>query len=250
MYKLFTIAIIVAFTTACNNPKNTDTPSTSQSQNVPPITLQDSAAVVNDPKSYLNIQATNFSEIDTSGILLFPLGMGESNREDNLSSYKSMPNSAYWNIAFYNTKTGEQHLLSDKKMLIENFETNYEDALKSKLSSKFIFYSITTEDFNGDKKFTNEDATYLFITDKAGNNLKQISPNGYNVENWNYINSSKKIIMTLKKDSDKNKAFEVTDEVTNFEYDLEKQGEANEIFNIDFKNKLKVLFDRDWKKIK
>lgn len=246
MLKIFTFAIMLITATACNNNDNRETPK----QIAPLNTIQDSATIVNDPKSYLNIQATNFSEIDTSGILLFPLSIRESWQDNDVSSYKRMPNNAYWNIAFYNTKTGEQHLLSDKKMLIKNFDTNYEDAVKSKLSNKYIFYSITTEDFNGDKKFTNDDATYLFITDKAGNNLKQISPSNYNLENWQYIATSNKIIMTLKKDSDKNKAFETTDEITNFEYDINKGGEAKEIFSNDFKNKLKVLFDRDWKKIK
>lgn len=246
MHKLFALITIVTFFTACNTPKNQEKPSTNSSQNV----LQDSATVVNDPKSYLNIQATNFSEIDTSGILLFPLSMGETSEDYSSSNYKRMPNNTYWNIAFYNTKNGDQHLLSDKKILINNFSVKYEDEIKSKLTGKFIFYSITTEDFNGDKKFTNEDATYLFLTDRAGGNLKQISPSNYNLENWQFISSSNKIIMTLKNDSDKNKIFDDKDEITNFIYDINKGEDAKEIFTSDFKNKLKVLYDKDWKKIK
>jgi hypothetical protein len=245
MQKLFISSIIFLFFMACNSPKREEVTSTT-----PQTITQDSATIVNDPKSFLNIQATNFSEIDTSGFLLFPLTMGETSRENIGSYYKDMPNDAHWNIVFYNTKTGEHHLLSDKKILINNFSVKYEDEIKSKLNGKFIFYSITTEDFNGDKKFTNEDATYLFLTDRAGSNLKQISPSNYNLENWQYISSINKIIMTLKNDSDKNKIFDDKDEITNFIYDINKGEAAKEIFTTDFKNKLKVLYDKDWKKIK
>jgi hypothetical protein len=246
MYKLFTLASIILIATACNNPLDRNSPSTTSTENI----IQDSTAVINDPTNNLNIQATNFSEIDTSGILLFPLSMGETSRESSGSYYKGMPNGSYWNITFYNVRTGEQHLLGDKKMLIHSYNEKYENDLKIPLSKKFIFYNITTEDFNGDKKYTNEDATYLFLTDKAGNNLKQISPSNYDLQNWQYIASSNKIIMTLKKDSDKNKSFDDKDEITNFIYDITKGEEAKEIFTTDFKNKLKLLYDKDWKKIK
>jgi hypothetical protein len=249
MHKLFTLASIILLATACNNPLNRNTPNTTTPTTTQTI-KQDSVAVINDPANNLNIQATNFSEIDTSGILLFPLSMGESPRESSESYYKGIPNGSFWNIVFYNTRTGEQHLLSDKKMLIHSYNAKYENDLKIQLSKKFIFYNITTEDFNGDKKFTNEDATYLFITDKAGNNLKQISPSNYNLQNWEFIASSNKIIMTLKKDSDKNKSFDAKDEITNFIYDMNKGEEAKEIFTTDLKNKLKLLYDKDWKKIK
>ncbi len=246
MPKLFLAITLILLTTACNSNTKPETATNTSTQTM----QQDSATVVNDPKSYLNIQATNFSEIDTSGILLFPLSMGESSKDYDLTRYKSMPNGSYWNIAFYNSKTREQYLLSDKKMLIRNFDVKHPNAENNKWSNKFIFYSITTEDFNGDKKFTEEDATYLFISDKAGNNLKQISPSNYNLQNWEYIASSNKIIMTLRKDSDKNKLFDTKDEVTNFVYDINKGDAATEIFSADFKNKLKLMYDKDWKRIK
>ena len=243
MHKLFIPIIFILFITACNTA---ETPKNEPTQNV----QQDSTAVVNDPKSFLNIQATSFTEIDTSGILLFPLSMGETTRDNDYTSYKSMPGNTHWNIAFYNTKTGEQHLLSDNKMLIKNYSLQYQGDATPKGNGKNIFYAITTEDFNGDKKFTEADATYLFMSDKAGNNLKQISPSNYNVQNWQYIATSNKIIMTLRKDSDKNKIFDTKDEVTNFVYDMNKGEAATEIFSTELKNKLKVLYDKDWKKIK
>lgn len=212
----------------------------------------DSVAIVNDPKSNLNVQTNSFSEIDSSGILLFPLSMGETERSGSGLSYKSMPNGGYWNIVFYNSKTNQYHLLSDKKMLITNYDFKYTDDDHTNIAqtARQIFYSITTEDCNGDKKFTEEDAHYLFVTDREGNNFKQISPPKYDLQTWKFIRSSNKVIMTLKKDSDNNKAFDEKDEVSTFEFDIDKSIEAKEIFPNEFKNKLKVLYDRDWKRLK
>jgi hypothetical protein len=215
-------------------------------------TVVDSVAVLNDPKNNLNIQTNSFTEIDSSGILVFPLSMGESERDGGSLSYKEMPSNTFWNIIFFNSKTSEYHLLSERKMLIGSYDFKYSsnDYIDIAQTKKFIFYTVATDDYNKDKKLTNEDPKYLFITNKEGNNFRQISPVNYDLNNWQFIKSSSKVIMTVKKDSDKNNKFDDKDEVSTFEIDLEKGTEAKEIFTIDFKNKMKILFDRDWKRLK
>ena len=39
-------------------------------------------------------------------------------------------------------------------------------------------------------------------------------------------------------------------EIATFEIELDKGTEAKEVFGDDFKNKLKILFDKDWKRLK
>lgn len=56
--------------------------------------------------------------------------------------------------------------------------------------------------------------------------------------------------MTVGKDSDNNIEFDNSDEIATFEIELDKGTEAKEVFGDDFKNKLKILFDRDWKRLK
>jgi hypothetical protein len=56
--------------------------------------------------------------------------------------------------------------------------------------------------------------------------------------------------MTVGKDSDKNIKFDNSDEITTFEIELDKGLEPKEVFADDFKNQLKILFDRDCKRIK
>lgn len=212
----------------------------------------DSLTVVNDPKNNLNIQTNTFSEIDSSGVLMFPLSMGETEREGGSLSYKEMPNNGYWNIIFYNSKTKEYHLLNERKMIIENYDYKYGSGDNDNISqtTNHIFYTVRTDDFNKDKKLTDHDPQYLFISDKFGKNFRQISPKNYNLNNWRYIKSSNKVVMTVGKDSDKNIEFDDADEITTFEIELDKGTEAKEVFGDDFKNNLKILFDRDWKRLK
>ena len=229
--------------------QNKQEPPTQQSAD---NTVVDSVAVLNDPKNNLNIQTNSFSEIDSSGILMFPLSMGESDRDGGSLSYKSMPSNGFWNIIFLNSKTNEYHLLSDKKMLIKNYDFKYSsnENVDIAQTSRHIFYSITSEDYNKDKKLTEEDPKYLFVSDKDGNNFRQISPSNYDLQNWQFIKSVNKVLLTVKKDSDKNNKFDEKDEVTTFEVEIDKGTEPKEVFSTDFKNKLKILYDRDWKRLK
>ena len=215
-------------------------------------TMVDTVTVLSDPKNNLNIQTNSFSEIDSSGILMFPLSMSETERDGGSLSYKEMPSNSYWNIIFLNSKTNEYHLLSDKKMLIRNYDIKYSsnDNMDIAQTSRHIFYSITSDDFNKDKKLTDEDPKYLFVSDKEGNNFRQISPSNYNLQNWQFIKSVNKIVLTVRKDSDKNNKFDDKDEVTTFEVDIDKGTQPKEVFSTDFKNKLKILYDRDWKRMK
>lgn len=217
--------------------------------NIDPV-LADSLAILNDPKNNLNIQTNSFLEIDSSGILMFPLSMVEAERENKRLSYKSMPSNSVWNIIFLNSKTNEYHLLSDRKMLIRDYDVKHSSYINITISksSQYIFYTVTCDDYNKDKKLTDEDPNYLFVSDKEGNNFKQISPINYHVQSWQLLNSANKVILIVKKDSDQNGEFDDTDEVTTFEVEMGNEFVPKEVFSTEFKNKLKVLYDRDWKR--
>lgn len=213
--------------------------------------VTDSAAILNDSKNRINLQISNFIEIDSSGILMFPLTAGESEKHSSRSSYKEIPYDSYWNIIFFNGKTNGYHLLSDKKILIREHHLKSGDdyRLQAQHIDKYIFYTATADDYDGDKKLTYDDPLYLFISDREGRNFRQISPGGYDLQSWQYVQSLNKVILTAQKDSDKNKMFEDKDEIMAFEVILDLESEPKEILSADFKNKLKVLFDRDWKRV-
>ncbi len=56
--------------------------------------------------------------------------------------------------------------------------------------------------------------------------------------------------MAVAKDSDHNKIFEDKDEVTTFQIDIDQDNLSTEIFSREFKNKLKLMFDTEWKRLK
>lgn len=225
-------------------------------QQEPPVhsdtTIVDTVAVLNSLKSNLNVQTNTFSEIDSSGIIMFPLSMGETGRGGGSLSYKEVPGNSYWNVVFYNSHTGSYHLLSERKMLIRDYDFKYsgEDYPGTEQTNKYIFYKVTVEDYNKDRKLTTEDPEYLFVSDKEGQNFRQVSPARYDLRSWQFIKSSNKVLMTLAKDSEADKKFDEKDEVVSFEMNLDKDTSAKEIFSTPFKNKLKILYDRDWKRIK
>jgi len=144
-------------------------------------------------------------------------------------------------------------------MLILNYETNYdnssyyssEDSETPKIdnysSKNYIFYNMITEDFNQDKKLNYSDPTYLFITDKEGKNLKQISPSNLNVVDWKLIPKTNKIIINARKDINGNKNFEdIEDELINLEFDLNSQKNAKLIFDKKDKDSLIKNFKKNW----
>ena len=221
-------------------------------------TITDTTAILNDPKNNLNVQTNIISEVDSSGIVMFPLSMGETIRNGESYPYRENPYNNYWNIIFYNSHTSEYHLLADKKILIKSIHIYHStnDYLEMgytirtiSFTTNHIFYIGTTDDFNSDGKITPDDPDYLFVSDKAGHNFRQISPAGIHVKSWKIIKSTNKIIMSVIKDSDKNYKFGEKDEVSSYQITVDKENQASEIFSNEFKKKLKVFFDKDWKRM-
>ena len=247
MIKILIAAIASVLIFSCQQTKKQRHPSNNSDS-----TVVDTIALMNDPKNNLNVQTSSFSEIDSSGIIMFPLSMGEAGRDKGKSYYKEIPYSSYWNIIFYNSKNQTYHLLSEHKMIIRSIDLKQSssDYSEASYTGNYIFYTVTVEDFNSDKILNQKDPDYLVVTDKEGNNFRQISPAGCHLKSWQLIKSSNWILMAVTKDTDNNKEFESEDEVCSFQIDIEKEKLPTEIFSTDFKKKLKVMFDKDWKRIK
>ena len=208
---------------------------------------RDSSALDN-----LNIQTNSFTEIDSTGVLIFPLQMGQNKRNDESYNYKEMPDNQYWNILFLNSITNEYHLLTEEKVMILEYDLEYnsEQEIKKNKKTNHIFYKIRSKDYNQDKVLTEDDPVYLYVSDNFGENFRQLSPSNYSLNYWDYIENSNKVIMTLTKDSNRNKLFDEKDEVLTFEIVLDDAEKPKEVFKTELKQKLKKLYDRDWKKIK
>jgi hypothetical protein len=232
---LILIASIMAIA-ACNKPKQTSLPS---------------VATTEDTIKRLNIQPDNFIEIDTSGIILFPLSMTET-VYDKKRSYKDMPNENSWNILFYNSNTEKYHLLTNEKILISSYYLGVSDEYSDRpvANSSYIFYAARTDDYNRDKLINEDDPVYLFASDRSGNSFRQLSPSGYDLSDWKYFKRSNKVIFTAIVDKNRDSLFKFGEEHLVFENSLDSNSRPRQIFSRSFIDSLKLNFGRYWHRIK
>ncbi len=232
----------------------------------PPPPRVNSADTTNNPQAVqqrlgkLNLQFEHVIQPDSSDHLLLPLTIRETPDGKGIidsRTYKEVDRSYYWNVAFYNTRTGEHHLLDEnRKMLIHHITVNDSEAddfgnkRTSATDGKYIFYRVITADHNGDKRFDDEDLTYLFVSDLAGRSFRQLSPPGYDLLSWEPIKGTRKIIMLVHKDSNNDRKLDQREEKPAFVVDLDRPGPAREIFTARDKSHLKERYDRDWQRIR
>ncbi|GAA4047137.1 hypothetical protein GCM10022409_36540 [Hymenobacter glaciei] len=196
---------------------------------------------------------------------MYPLLLGstdEGDKDGSIVSKSYSRSNTFWNIAFYNTETGESHLLSpDKKMVLYAYtEQGSESGASTVSASKFakyaelgsgqldklLYYSVRTVDFNHDGVIDQQDPNYLFTSDKAGNNFQQISPDNYNVESWHLVKGTNKILMQGTPDTDNNKEFNEQDVTTPLVYSIRPKRDAKAVFSGPFSSSVKQLLDQHW----
>jgi hypothetical protein len=241
MFRTATLALVCMSFFACN-PRNEKEADGKKSDKSPTVVAQEADMFLN-----------TFTEIDSSGILLFPLRIVKEKNKGIGSSieYRDAPAFDYWNLVFHNTKTGEQYLLTDSKIRIDGYEMNYSgNSQPGVMVSKtpFIFYRAHTDDFNNDGELDNKDPVYLFLSDKTGKGFRQMSPKNCQLRSWQYIPGSRKIIMTVQQDSDSSKRFDEKDVIAVFQSGTDSIAPATPLFAPDFLHKLKTQYDRHWKK--
>ena len=200
--------------------------------------------------------------VDSSIYVMYPLTLESSKESGGSTSSSNGYNrqTTYWNIIFYNTENGQYHLLSDSlKMLIYSYNSkntnttvsssaiSLDDSFNQGQVDKMLYFSITTKDYNNDSILNSDDPNYLYISDKTGNNFKQISPNDLKISNWEIIKGTNKILMMAIKDSNGDRKFTDNDESFPLVYDLTKNSISREIFTDEFKTKLKMRLKDQWK---
>jgi hypothetical protein len=200
--------------------------------------------------------------IDSSAYVMYPLLLRASEGEADGYDVRKGRSNTYWNIAFYNTETGESHLLAaSRKMIIEGYgaaETsggtpdyasgNSIHYMKQvyEPGNQLLYYSIKIDDYNHDGVIDDKDPTYLFTSDKNGREFKQISPANYNIESWQLVQGARKVLIQAKRDTDNNKAFDDDDITTPFVYTIRSGGPAKEVFSKEFNSEVKEMLHNQW----
>ncbi|HWI92624.1 MAG TPA: hypothetical protein VNT20_15215 [Flavisolibacter sp.] len=175
----------------------------------------------------------NFSDayqLDSSEYFLIPRLLDDSNKDyfDKGKGYILWGH--YTDLLFYNTKTNQaKKLLEGKLALISPFlqKRSYyysqekEQDLSNNILPKHIIYSITTDDFNGDRVLDSNDPSYLYVSTKTGEQLRQITPNGFDVMSWTISKDKKIILVKGLTDKNKNKKFGNGDDQLFYRIDLD-----------------------------
>ena len=241
---------VILFLFVCYSCTNTPNKHQTATSNNPQAEKNKTLNKANSDSEELKLHFSAPTQVDTSAYVIYSLYMGEMNGSSfkRMSGSEGTPHS--WNLIFLNTETHKYHLLdSSRRMLIRSFDADQEstDVVVNghKEKSKYLFYSIITDDANKDGKLDEGDPEYLFISDKTGNNFKQISPANFDVRGWKVINETNKVLIS---GVDSRNMKHEDAEITPFIYDLKSGAPSYKAFSDGFIKKTKRLFDKQWGK--
>jgi hypothetical protein len=176
----------------------------------------------------------NFSDalqIDSSEYFLIPKLIDDDNKQTYGKGKGYLPWGNYSDVYFYNSKTNQtKKLFNGQLALIDPFfrRRNYYDYISDKgketpanILPNHIIYLARTDNFNGDNGLDSDDPTYLYITTKTGDNLKQITPKGFNIVSWTVSKDNKIILVKGQNDKNGNKKFGNGDDELYYRIDLD-----------------------------
>ncbi len=159
-------------------------------------------------------------------------------------SYSADSYPRYWNLLFYDVKTGKTKLLTEKKTRISDFRTNLTKV--GKILKRSILYEIGDTDFDLDNKLTYSDPIQLFISDIDGENFRKLSPKNEHLTEYQIVPNTNKIIFQTLRDTNDDKKFDIKDEVIWYMIDLSNESQSIEILNDNERKKIGNLYFQQW----
>jgi len=211
------LLLLGAVVGACSsNSKQTSAPTADPAARARP----DSLAIQRTAQSF-RVQYQPPKPIDSTQYLYQPLMVVQlpSNRpliniKDGLStSSQSATNydsarGPVFNLLFYHVPTGRTHLLfSNGEFRIEEVDANRMPVRQW----PYIFYQVIPADHNQDGELTPADGRVLFVSNKAGEELHQLTPDSARVERWQLVTGTSLLLAELRYDSDRNGQFSDAD---------------------------------------
>ena len=191
--------------------------------------------------------------IDSSNQIMIPISTELLERRTKYSKdgYHSDDYPRYWNVLFYNRKTGETRLLTEDKIRISRIHINQDDEYEegSKIMRKKVLYEIGDIDFNNDGKLNDKDPEYLFASENNGTNLKRISPEDEELQYFEVVPKSNQILIRTLRDINQDSIFNRQDESIWYKAELTNQEwELNEIIDSTGREKIENLYFDQWLK--
>jgi len=237
--------------------------SDNKKKQVPNSPVQDSTQILQTADGTAINLIGGYEVTDTvNDYILFPLQVKDAKEKEDgsirLYSKENGNGNMYWNIIFHNYKSGENTLLEpEKKILIGGYDYNNGYYRRDSYSagkvetykqSRYVFYTVYTDDYNSDKKLGTSDPAYFFISNPDGSGFKQVSPPGISITQKAFPKNNPFLLLSGMRDSNKDKKFDANDELVYYKVNMaDSTFKTEEIFNQTFKIKLKKLFDKNWK---
>ena len=173
----------------------------------------------------------NFSDpfqIDSSDYFLIPKLIDNDNQQAYGKGKGYLPWGNYSDVYFYDSKKNQTKKVFDGQLALITpfFSSRYyygsekEKDIPANILLNHIVYLARTENFNGDNALDTEDPLYLYISSKTGDNLKQITPKGFNVVSWTLSKDKKMILVKGQNDKNGNKKFGNGDDEVYYRIDL------------------------------
>ena len=190
--------------------------------------------------------------LDSTNQVLIPISTELIERSTKFSKdvYYSDDYPRYWNVLFYNRKTGETKLLTEDKIRISRIHSIREEFEKaSKIMNKKILYEIGVIDFNKDGKLNDDDPEYLFSSEMNGVNLKRVSPRNEYLQYFEVIPKSEQILIRTLRDINQDSIFNREDESIWYKAELiNQEWKTTEIIDSTGRSRIENLYFEQWLK--
>ena len=236
MMKLTTFILLIGLIISCNN--NQDRIQIVEEENL----TQKQIDSVLDEYSFTYSGVVFIDSIEKA---ILPISTQKSRGgRYSTDSYYADSYPQYWNLIFYDIKSGKTKLLTDKKTRISEFKTNLREV--GPILQKSVLYEISDTDFDMDGKLTYSDPEQLFVSDIDGENFIEISPKNEDLKDYQIVPNTDKIIIQTLRDTNNDKEFDQKDEVIWYLIDLSKKSKLMEILKENERREIERLYFKQW----
>lgn len=214
MYLLRSAALVasLACMAACSDNSPSRSPASANSTATP-----DTAAVRKVAKEF-RVHYNQPVDLDSTDgyflpISVVPLDGPNRSRKFSSGSYESDsdPNGiegTCYNLVFLQKSTLAEHLLlPDSRFIITDIDTNK----KPDARWPYLFYTIIKADTNNDGEQNNEDASALYVSDRSGRQLHQLTPDGADLVGWRILPKTNVLLAEVRPDGNKDREFTYAD---------------------------------------
>lgn len=234
VFRFSATLILLGSLAACSeSPTQRPAPTaTSHSQPATP----DTAAVRKAAREF-RVQYNQPQDLDSTDfyyqpISVVPLEAERSSRTKLLSSssyeseYETHPNSIEgicYNLLFFQKSTLQEHALFPHGRFVF---TEIDAGKKPDVRWPYLFYTVIKADTNADGKQNDKDASALFVSDRGGQQLRQLTPNGTRLASRLILPKTSILLVEVQPDTDKDRAFTHADGTYWLRFNLANMGAA------------------------